>query len=549
MLSLGASVSPGSHVAPAPAPTESVSPRSQRVYNPSSVESAADLSGTEAKTKHSAAKMCLVAIGFPHALHDEAGQELTKWPLGRAITHTCPWKNTLEPRFGFGLRGRLILVLGVAFAIAFGLLSLAARELDRRRQVAEMTETASRVGQVIAAELGPVPSDYVFDRVIVPLLAASAINGAALRRPQGPELKRGKTEGEATVIMSLGGSAELQLWLPDMDPGTRFSNPLLLYVGVTGAAILLLVYTFLTTLIVRPVEVLRGASERLARGNLYTSVAVHGATEIAQLSAAFNQMADQLRADRVALQQRFEELQSTTTELRDAQDHVIRSGKLAAVGQLSAGVAHEIGNPLAAIQGLLELLQSEDLSKEEAAEFIDRVQRETERIHGTIRNLLDFSRHDQEGAQEDETNLKELVADTIRLVTPQKRFERVRVVTRIAPEVTGVHGSSDRLGQLFVNLLLNAADAMEGTGTVTIDARLSKDGSMVVVQVSDNGPGIDSQVIDRIFEPFVTTKPAGKGTGLGLSVCQTLVDRLGGTIAVRNRADGGACFEVCLPVS
>lgn len=440
-------------------------------------------------------------------------------------------------------------MLGVAFAIAFGLLSLAAKELDRRRQVAEMTETATRIAQVIAAELGPLPSEHVFDRVIVPLLATSTINGAALRSSAGPPLQRGKTEGDATVVMSLGGAAELQLWLPELDPGTRFSNPLLLYVGVTGAAILLLVYALVTYLIVRPVEVLRGASERLARGNLYTSVPVHGATEIAQLSAAFNQMADQLRADRVALQQRLDELQSTTTELRDAQDHVIRSGKLAAVGQLSAGVAHEIGNPLAAIQGLLDLLQSEDLPQEQVAEFLSRIQRETERIHGTIRDLLDFSRHDQEGDEVGPTALQEVVADTVRLVAPQKRFEEVRITTHIAPEVTQVRGSADRLGQLFVNLLFNAADAMNGRGHVIIDARLSHDGSMVHVEVSDNGPGIDPEFIDRVFDPFVTTKPTGKGTGLGLSVCQTLVDRLGGTIVARNRAGSGACFEVRLPVA
>ncbi len=219
------------------------------------------------------------------------------------------------------------------------------------------------------------------------------------------------------------------------------------------------------------------------------------------------------------------------------------------MGRLSAGIAHEIGNPLAAIQGLLELLQSQELTSADAAEFIDRIQRETERIHLTIRDLLDFSRHDALAEEGGDTDLQTVISDTVRLVAPQKRFEGIRIHTELASDVPHVRGSSDRLGQLFLNLLFNAADAMEGTGTISIEARRASEASDVLVQVADSGPGVDEALIDQIFDPFFTTKPAGKGTGLGLAVCQTLVDRLGGSITVSNRAQGGACFEVRLPAS
>lgn len=455
---------------------------------------------------------------------------------------------TVEPRFGFGLRGRLILVLSVAFAIAFGLLSLAARQLDRRQRADEHTAISTRVAETIATQLSAAPAEQ-FDRVVTPLVARSTIQGAQLVDSSGAIRARGATKGSSSAVVSVAGDAKLHVWLQKPIPRGGFSDPLLLYVGVTGAAILLLVYIFLTYLIVRPVDGLRGASERLARGNLYTSVPVEGATEIARLSSAFNQMADQLRQDRVALQQRLDELERTTTELEDTQDHLIRTGKLAAVGRLSAGIAHEIGNPLAAIQGLLELLQSQELTSADAAEFIDRIQRETERIHLTIRDLLDFSRHDALAEEGGDTDLQTVISDTVRLVAPQKRFEGIRIHTELASDVPHVRGSSDRLGQLFLNLLFNAADAMEGTGTISIEARRASEASDVLVQVADSGPGVDEALIDQIFDPFFTTKPAGKGTGLGLAVCQTLVDRLGGSITVSNRAQGGACFEVRLPAS
>src|SRR5262249_40112570 len=150
-----------------------------------------------------------------------------------------------------------------------------------------------------------------------------------------------------------------------------------------------------TRSIVRPLEDLTRASERLAEGR-DASVPVRGAAESVRLALAFNDMQSELRSERTALQERLAELERTTAGLRAAQAWVVRREKLAAVGRLAAGVAHEIGNPISAILGLLELVKSGDLPAAEQQEFLRRIEKETQRIHGIIRDLLDFARGDAE---------------------------------------------------------------------------------------------------------------------------------------------------------
>jgi signal transduction histidine kinase len=305
----------------------------------------------------------------------------------------------------------------------------------------------------------------------------------------------------------------------------------------------------LTYFIVRPIDRLRLGAERLAAGRLRTEVPVQGAAEVARLASTFNEMAAQLRTDRSALQRRLEELEQTTAELTTAQEQLIRSARLAAVGRLSAGVAHEIGNPLAAIRGLLDLMQMGDLEPEEEREFVERIQRETERIHYTIRDLLDFSRSEpsQDARIESSADLAEVVSDTVKLIDRQTRFRDIELALSLDDGLPRVRGDHERLRQLLLNLLFNAADALGGRGH--IEVRASNGGGVVQLTVADDGPGIDEAILDQVFDPFVTTKAAGQGTGLGLAVCHTIVERLGGSIEAANREEGGAAFEVILPAA
>jgi len=304
---------------------------------------------------------------------------------------------------------------------------------------------------------------------------------------------------------------------------------------------------------VRPVEALTRASERLAAGKLDARAPIGGAAEVARLSIAFNAMSDDLRRERAALDQRVAELEKTTRELRAAQSSLVRSEKLASVGRLSAGVAHEIGNPLTAILGLVELLQSGDLEPGEQAEFLKRIRGETERIHRIIRDLLDFARAQPDGPGEAgaTADLAVVVDRAVTLVAPQKDLRRIVIERRVAPELPPVRGSEDRWTQILLNLLLNAADAIEGEGTITVvlEGEGESEGEVERVRlvVSDSGPGIAKEVLGRLFEPFVTTKPPGSGTGLGLAVCLSLVEGFGGRMSAENVEGGGARFTIAAP--
>ena len=307
----------------------------------------------------------------------------------------------------------------------------------------------------------------------------------------------------------------------------------------------------LTYLIVRPLSALTAASERLATGGRHVDVPVGGAAEVARLAVSFNRMAGELRAERQALEERLSELEATTSELDSAQDQVVRGERLASVGRLSAGVAHEIGNPLAAILGMVELARDEDIDPQDRAEFLLRIQNETERINRIIRDLLDFSRRGREEDIAGETaDLGEVLSDASSLVAPQKDLRLVTIERRVAEELPPVQGPTDQLTQIVLNLLLNAADAIDGEGSILIEVDLHPDRDDTVrLAVSDSGPGIDREILPHIFEPFVTSKSTGEGTGLGLAVTHTLVERIGGTITAENDSDGGARFVVDLPAA
>jgi C4-dicarboxylate-specific signal transduction histidine kinase len=336
------------------------------------------------------------------------------------------------------------------------------------------------------------------------------------------------------------------------EPAATFRSPLtkllIFYVALTGGAILLLTYIALTYWIVRPIEGLIQWSTRLARSGQHITAPERGAAEVRRLAAAFGQLAGELRAERASLEERLRQLEQTTESLRSAQRQVVHGEKLATVGRLAAGVAHEIGNPLAAILGLAELLKGGGLSESDRAEFLERIYRETERIHHIIRDLLDFSRQGVEsGELEVTSDLKRVVDDAVNLVKRLKEFRDIRIDIDRPEVLPRVVGPQHRLTQVVLNLLLNAADSIEGKGVIHIEiGALAEDDRLVHLVVTDSGPGIAPEVMDKLFEPFTTTKPAGKGTGLGLAVSYTLIDSLGGVLSASNVAQGGARFEVKL---
>lgn len=443
---------------------------------------------------------------------------------------------------------QILLALFVAVVLAFALLDVVAVELASRSRERARVRDAEATAELFARAAEDV-SPETFEHLADALVGRAGVLGVELRPDRPGSRVRGLTRRGQRVEATTARGDVVRLWVDPRDPTfrVRHADVLFLYVALTGGAILVLMYVALTVLIVRPVDALTRASDRVARGHLDVVVPEEGAFEVAELAASFNSMATQLKADRRALEDKVRELTETAQNLASAQGHLVRSEQLASVGRLSAGLAHEIGNPLAAILGLLELLRGGDLDARETEEFLARIEAETQRIHRIIRDLLDFARtgkDEEEGPQR--ADPKKAVEDAVALLRPGKGLRGARIETSLA-RVPDVRASEARLVQLALNLLMNAVDAVNGKGLV--DVVLVQEGDHVVLTVTDDGPGIAPEVRAHLFEPFVTTKPAGQGTGLGLAVCHTIVERSAGTITVGPGKDGGARFEVRLPVA
>jgi two-component system, NtrC family, sensor kinase len=440
-----------------------------------------------------------------------------------------------------------LLALTAAFVLSFSALSIIVVQVAQKSQELERTRRARALVDALAQTLAENAIAAQRTRALAALVGHADVVGVRLEEQGGADVRFGESRGTARANTLLPTGERLSLWISarDAEQLTPLAGLLRLYSFVTGALILSVVYILLTRLIVRPVENLTNAVERLP-SEAEASIRVVGAAELVRLAVAFNRMARELQRDKRALEARLHELEETARVLRSTQDQLIRSEKLAGVGRLAAGIAHEIGNPLAAILGLVELLQMGGVSSAESGEFLGRIRNETERIHRIIRDLLDYARmHPGEAATHEDADLEEVLEEAVALIAPQKDLRRVTVERRVFASHVRVRGSAHELTQVVVNLLLNAADAVGGEGHVLIE--LTAEEGRVALAVSDSGPGIPSQVLDKLFEPFVTTKPVGKGTGLGLAVCHAVVQRLGGTIHGENLARQGARFTVRLP--
>jgi two-component system, NtrC family, sensor kinase len=235
-------------------------------------------------------------------------------------------------------------------------------------------------------------------------------------------------------------------------------------------------------------------------------------------------------------------------------ERVIEAGKLASVGELAAGIAHEINNPIAIMveeAGWIgDLLGEEDLKESEnVIEFkraLDQIRTQGERCKEITHKLLSFARRTDPRIRE--VRFNELITEVLGVSEQRSRFSNVKVITNLAPDLPPVGASPSEMQQVLLNLINNAIDAI-GTGGGSIEVTSRTDGDFVVVDVADNGQGIPPAVLQRIFDPFFTTKPVGKGTGLGLSICYGIVKKLGGDITVNSAVDVGTVFHVYLPKS
>jgi signal transduction histidine kinase len=332
------------------------------------------------------------------------------------------------------------------------------------------------------------------------------------------------------------------------DRGSSLVQLVALYMITFALALLVFAYFSLTRLIVRPVDELVRAADRVAGGARTLPVPRAGARELVELAASVRSMAEKLISEEATLILKVEELTQTQAQL-------VRSERMASVGRLAAGVAHEIGNPIAALMGMQDLLIEGELPSETQRDFLQRMRRETQRIHTVVRDLLDFARPEGKtagGSGPPETaDVRAAISDVTSLVRTQKDFHELRVDIDVpgAPRVALPPG---QLTQVLLNLMLNAGAAIRSAnrsqGRVTVRAHVDSVGR-VRIEVEDDGPGVADAVRDRLFEPFVTTKEVGEGTGLGLAVCRGVVEAAGGDIGLDASYSGGARFYVLLPAA
>lgn len=461
----------------------------------------------------------------------------------------APPSKDAPPPAGLGLRVQITLALVTGLGLLVVLVGLTADRFAVRAIERERERRAELAASVAAEMIGRADApSIVVDRAEAALIGTGDVIGLVVDGEDG-HAERGVVSGSTTEERPLRGGGMVRVVLaPDEDDAAgALVRALVLYATATALGILILSYALLTRLIVQPIGALRLAADRLARRVPDARAEPVGAAEIAGLATSFNAMARDLKADREALEVQVEELRRTTRELREKEESLLRSEKLASVGRLAAGVAHEIGNPLTSILGLLELVEGGDLTAAEQAEFLRRIHAETDRIHHIIRDLLDFARQDEPARDTGGADVRAAVERAVGLVVPQKDMRRVTLERRVQDELPEVAVSEERLVQVLLNLLMNAADAIDGEGSILVG--VDADEEAVTIRVEDSGPGIAPEVADRLFEPFVTTKASGAGTGLGLAVCHAIVDRAGGSIRVERGAGGGACFVVRLPRS
>jgi two-component system NtrC family sensor kinase len=312
---------------------------------------------------------------------------------------------------------------------------------------------------------------------------------------------------------------------------------------------LLVILYFSTTQIIRPLQKMVVATQEIARGDLSHKVEINSRDELGILAASFNEMIDQLRRANEELVEwgrtLEKKVEERTRELTEMQTKLVQSEKLASLGKLAAGVAHEINNPLGAILIYSHLLLEETPKNTPAYENLRKIVKETSRCKDIVKGLLEFARPKE--PEMVPTDINETVDRALSLVEKQALFQNITIKKEYG-QLPRIIADPSQLQQVFMNIIINAAEAMDGRGTLTIRTSLDSDKEKIKIAFTDTGHGIRPEDMPRLFEPFFTTKEVGKGTGLGLAISYSIIQKHQGTIEVESRVGQGSTFTVILPL-
>ncbi len=308
-----------------------------------------------------------------------------------------------------------------------------------------------------------------------------------------------------------------------------------LVISIIGAMVTMAVAYFVGQRILVPINKLVTASKEVADGNLDANVAITTNDELQYLADSFNAMAQ-------ALKRRDEQLKDFATQ------KIMESERLALVGQLSANIAHELNNPLQGIVTFSHLLLEDSDSNDSTTQFsLEKIVGQANRCRDIIRGLLDFSR--QRKPDKTLCNVHDVLHECVSLVEHQALFHNIEVVKHFQDDLPMAIIDAAQVERVFINMIVNAAEAMEGSGYLNISTRYSERKDSIEIAFSDTGPGISEEDLKKIFDPFFTTKDVGHGTGLGLAISYGIVKGHKGTISVESELGSGTTFIVALPVN
>lgn len=356
-------------------------------------------------------------------------------------------------------------------------------------------------------------------------------------------------------------------------------------------AIVLIIFgsLLLSRVLVKPIKDLVRLTQKISEGDFSQKIEETSRNEIGQLIGSFNRMIDRLKENHESMENYLESLELANKKLKQAQEELIRTEKLASIGRFAAGVAHEVGNPLGAILGYTSILQKEGMDREESKDYLKRIEKEIDRINRIVRELLDFARPSKFEIKDVEIHL--VIENTLSLLSYQKNFKNIESRLDLQSDLPKIKGDESQLSQVFMNIILNAVDAMQNGGILTIQTRthivealdedrfqrvyprrrrgdpmesdysrkrkadpltalfkkFSEGDQLVEIRISDTGIGIRKEDLENIFDPFFTTKAPDKGTGLGLSISLRIVESLGGEIKVTSEIGKGTTFEIYFP--
>ena len=493
------------------------------------------------------------------------------------------------------LRLKLIALFAAVLALTMGVASWLGGRIAARTVDGEIRERTLETGRALAAELARAASynpQATTDRLAELIRSNLGLRAAelAVERPGPDQIMRVEMTPHGVDTLVRDDPAEVparaQATLVEGPSGRFWSVSLPARVGrsrarvtlesslseadrlidaerrvfmwVTAAACLFLIlaaHLLLLRLIGRPIEALAQAMGEVERGNLEASVDDSGRDEVARLARGFNEMLDRIRGFSQELRMRIDEavadVASKNRDLEELNDLLVAARRdltakerLAALGQLSGTLAHELGNPLNVISGNLQLLARAKELPAATRDDLALLQDEVARMTGIIRRFLDSTRGLKPFAEP--VDVAEMVHDSLDLSLSADARARIKVQTQVEPGLSRLAFDPGLVRHVLTNFISNAVDAMAGKGQLTVAARRGDDGELVL-SVSDTGPGISPADRKHIFEPFFTTKPSGQGTGLGLAICREIALALKGRIDVESAPGAGTTFALRIP--